>query len=106
MPPEVLRSHLTRQPFAPFRIHLTDGRVFDVLHPGLLWVGRRDAVVGIRGPDGYLERHHTISLLHITGVEPIQPAPAAGWPGPESAGAGGGRMGMSARTLQPPGARS
>jgi hypothetical protein len=30
---ETLREWLNRQPFQPFRVHLTDGRTFEVRHP-------------------------------------------------------------------------
>jgi hypothetical protein len=74
MTPEDLRNLLVQPPFAPFRIHLTDGRVYDVRHREMVWVGRRIAVVGVFAPDGYLDRHDTISLLHIVSLEPIQTA--------------------------------
>jgi len=33
MDKEAVRSELTREPFIPFRLHLTDGRTFDVRDP-------------------------------------------------------------------------
>lgn len=33
MDKEQVRSELTRQPFVPFRLHLTDGRTFDIPDP-------------------------------------------------------------------------
>ena len=35
MEKEAVRRELTRDPFIPFRLHLTDGRTFDVPTPGV-----------------------------------------------------------------------
>jgi hypothetical protein len=78
MPPEKLRIALLQQPFVPFRIHLSDGRVFDVRHREMVWVGRHMAMVGIFGVDGYLDRHETIALIHIVSLEPLLAASQAG----------------------------
>lgn len=78
MPAEELRNMLMQQPFAPFRIHLSDSRVFDVRHREMVWVSRHVAVVGIFAPDGYLDRSETIALVHIVGLEPIHAVSSAG----------------------------
>ena len=39
MPPEDLRKKLQTRPFRPFRIHLSDGAEYDVMHPELLLLG-------------------------------------------------------------------
>jgi len=36
-----------REPFLPFRVTLTDGRRYDVIHPQLMMAGGRDLFVGI-----------------------------------------------------------
>ena len=41
---------LRRQPFAPFRLHLTNGSSYEVRHPELVMVGRRDVILGIPAP--------------------------------------------------------
>ena len=38
MSPEQLRQSLRSAPFQPFRIHLADGRSFDVQHPEFAWL--------------------------------------------------------------------
>ena len=38
MSPEQLRQSLRAAPFEPFRIHLADGRSFDVPHPEFAWL--------------------------------------------------------------------
>jgi hypothetical protein len=74
VPPEDLRNMLMQQPFVPFRIHLSDGRIFDVRHREMVWVGRRVAVVGVFSPDGYLDRHETVAFVHVVSLEPIPAA--------------------------------
>jgi hypothetical protein len=77
---------LKRTPFAPFRVHLTDGQVFPVLDPDLLMVGKRCAVIGIvkaPAPDQpAYDRFEIISLLHVVSLEPLptqpKPRPNAG----------------------------
>ena len=43
-PQEILR-YVRGQPFRPFRIHLVSGRTFDVRHPEMVKVGKRDVLV-------------------------------------------------------------
>ena len=85
MRPEDLREFIRRQPFQPFRITLTDGRTYEVLHPDLAMVGRSAVAVGLPGvgdPAGIYDRLVTTSLLHIMQVEPITAgAPPANGPG-------------------------
>ncbi|MGH7225894.1 MAG: hypothetical protein ACRELF_21960, partial [Gemmataceae bacterium] len=69
MSPEELRKMLRRQPFFPFRIHLSDSRVFDVRHREMVWVGHQVAIVGILAIDGYLDDHEIIAHSHIVSLE-------------------------------------
>ena len=74
MRPEEIREFVRRQPFEPFRITLTDGRTYDVVHPDLAIVGRGNIAVGLLRPgdaDPIYDRLVTMSLLHIMQVEPI-----------------------------------
>ena len=50
MRPEDIREFLRRQPFRPFRLTLTDGRTYDVMHPELAMVGRSSMEVGLARP--------------------------------------------------------
>ena len=74
MPPETLYKQLRRQPFEPFRIHLTDGTTYEVRHPELVMVGRRSAVVGVSDSDEqppFYDRQTTVALVHIVRLEPL-----------------------------------
>ena len=68
MRPEDIREFVRRQPFEPFRITLTDGRTFDVVHPCLVMVGRWTVTVGLLRPgdvDIFYDRVVTLSWLEI-----------------------------------------
>lgn len=70
-----LHAAAKRQPFKPFRLHVTTDETYDVWHPDLIMVGRRSAVIGIvNDPSGTMyDRLFQIDLLHIVGVEDLPP---------------------------------
>jgi len=74
MPPRDIQNKLRARPFRPFRIYLSDGAAYDVMHPELLLLGRRSLVLGIsRQPDeGMYERTIDIDLLHVVRMEAIE----------------------------------
>jgi hypothetical protein len=81
MPPQDLLQALRRQPFVPFRLHITDGTVYDVRHPEMLLLAVGSAVVGLPSanlPFPQVERYEIVDLLHIVRLEPLQTAKAAG----------------------------
>ena len=75
MPPEDVQKKLRRQPFQPFRMYLTDGSVYDVMHPELVLLGRRSLVLGLAGSpeDTLYERTVDVDLLHIVRMEHLEP---------------------------------
>src|SRR6266849_1548404 len=86
MAPQELRDVLQRRPYEPFRLVMTDGIGYDILHPELLMVGQRSAVVGLTGEPGqmFYERTVKVDLLHVIRLEPLQNAPPASKNGPAS----------------------
>lgn len=81
MPPQDLLQALRRQPFAPFRIHVSDGTVYDVHHPELVMVGLASAVVGVPAqnqPAPVYERYETVDLRHVVRLVPLPAAQTAG----------------------------
>jgi hypothetical protein len=75
MNPETLLDYIRRRPFQPFRLHLTDGTTYEVRHPELVIVTRREAHVGVQQNGAHLplaDRVHIVSLLHITHLEPLE----------------------------------
>jgi hypothetical protein len=74
MRPEELTEVLRRQPFVPFRMHLTTGQTYDIRHPELLWVRRQCADIAL-DPDpktGVIDRAERVSLLHIVRIEDLE----------------------------------
>ena len=84
MRPEDIHAWLRRDPFVPFRIHLSTGRTFDIRRPGLVLVGRSALVIGEPDPDFDLPVFDTVdlhvALAHINHIEPLAP------PTPQPAG--------------------
>jgi hypothetical protein len=75
MRPEDIRTFLTKRPFQPFRITLTDGRTYEVRHPELAMFGRSSVAIGLPAgneTEPVYDRLVTVSLLHIMQVEPIE----------------------------------
>jgi hypothetical protein len=72
---ETLREWLKRQPFQPFRVHLTDGRRFDVLYPRMNLLAQTFIKIGIPAPDipSEIVCDHTeyMRLDEITSIEPL-----------------------------------
>ena len=73
MGPDDIRAKLDTRPFQPFRIHLSDGAAFEVRHPELAIVSKRELVVGVPPSKDALvaDRLVNLSLIHITRIEPI-----------------------------------
>lgn len=71
--PADIRDFLTRRPFEPIRICLSDGRSFVVRHPDMCMVGRNTIQVGIPDPEDerLYARVAQCAILHITGIEPV-----------------------------------
>lgn len=81
MTAEGILSRLRRRPFAPFRIHLSGGNSYDVLHPELMLVTKLGVILAIydqgQSPDDIPARDVLISYLHITSVEDLAAQPRA-----------------------------
>lgn len=80
MPPEQLLQALRQRPFVPFRIHLTDGTVYEIRHPEMVLPGLRAAVIGLASDPAQplFARTETVALLHIVRLEPLDPSAVAG----------------------------
>jgi hypothetical protein len=67
-------NYLKAQPFQPFRIRMNSGRTFDVRHPEMVRVGKRDLLVFTfvsDSPDVY-DRWENIALLLIESLSPLE----------------------------------
>ncbi len=67
-----IRNHLRKQPFRPFRLYLSNGVSYDVRHPELIYVSRREVVVALELGEGDVpERSAYCDPMHITNIEPL-----------------------------------
>lgn len=72
MRPDLIRELLRQQPFQPVRVHLSNGSHFDVRHPELMLVTRRQVAIALDAVrDELPERMAYCDPIHITHIEPI-----------------------------------
>lgn len=71
MRPDDLLELVRRQPFAPFRVHITGGKTYDVRHPDQIIVLRSRAVVAVGGENGVGDRLEHVALVHVVRVEEL-----------------------------------
>lgn len=62
-----LRELLNRDPFEPFRVHLTSGTSYDIRDPNSMAVGKNRAFVFFTDRDGWA----FMSYLHVAAVESL-----------------------------------
>jgi hypothetical protein len=68
---DILRL-VRRQPFVPFRIHMSDGTSYEVRHPELVWVLARRLCIAVPSQrDGVIQDIHYCAMLHITRLEEL-----------------------------------
>ena len=81
--PDIIRSRLKSDPFAPLRIVTTTGKNFDIYHPDLVMVGRVDVMIGTPTTDdpATYENVSRIALVHVVELQdlprPVQPTTSA-----------------------------
>jgi hypothetical protein len=70
---EDVQERLKKRPFEPFRIHLTDGRSYDVDYPELCMLGRTTLHVAVRDPkrQQLILRVDQCALVHVVSLEPL-----------------------------------
>jgi len=78
MTAEAVFARLRRRPFVAFRIHLSGGNYYDVLHPEMMFVSKSGITLAIYdsnpSPEQIPAREVLISFLHVTSTEDL-PAP-------------------------------
>jgi hypothetical protein len=81
---EEIQGRLREKPFRPVRIIASEGLHFDIKHPDLIVVGRRDLM--ILTPDAVTpsiyDRVTRLALVHVVALEDLPVAPAASGNGP------------------------
>ena len=75
MRPQEFKELLNTRPFIPLRIHMSDGKYYDIYHPEFVLVLRSRIDIGITedAENGILERVEHCSLLHVVRVEELSP---------------------------------
>ena len=74
MSPQEVLNYLQAQPFPPFRIRMNSGRTFDIRHPEMVRVGKRDLLIFTfvsDSPDVY-DRWENVALLLIESLSPLE----------------------------------
>jgi hypothetical protein len=74
---EVL-NYVQARPFRPFQIRMNSGRTFDIRHPEMVRVGKRDVLIFTfvsDSPDVY-DKWQNVSLVLIESLSPVE-APVA-----------------------------
>lgn len=82
MTPDEMRHLLRQEPFQPFRVHLKDGRTFNVLYPDINMVTGSTFYIGIPfagAPDPRAERLVQVDWRTIDHVESLFVPPYAQW---------------------------
>ncbi len=76
MRPEDIRELRDAQPFVPFRICLTDGKSYDVLHRDFVMLARTVVDIGVatNPASGIYDQIVRVSPLHIVRIENLQAA--------------------------------
>jgi hypothetical protein len=74
-------EYLRQSPFVPFRIHVTDGTIYDIRHPELVKVGMTKADIFFPKddtPHAVVLRRESVALVHMVRIEPTEKAGLAG----------------------------
>jgi hypothetical protein len=81
---EDIQALLRVRPFRPFRIIASEGLRYDIYHPDLVLVGKRDVTIGFPASENFsvYEQVTRVALVHVVALEDIVPdaAPTNGPP--------------------------
>jgi hypothetical protein len=71
--PEEIQARLREKPFRPVRIVASEGLRFDIRHPDLVFVGRRDLMIGTPDPEtpSLYDRVTRVALVHVVALEDL-----------------------------------
>lgn len=71
MTAEEVHEFLAHRPFEPFRVVTSSGESYEVRQPEMAFLTRSALLVGVGEARGFPRGHRTLSLLHVTAVEPV-----------------------------------
>ena len=71
-----IQRRLRQSPFVPVRIIISSGQTFDVYHPDLVLVGRRDMIIGMASTENPAQYEQTtrVPIMHVTALEDLPAA--------------------------------
>jgi hypothetical protein len=74
--PETIKERVQRQPFVPLRIVTSSGGAYEVRHPDLIMIGRRELIIGLasKKKPGFYKELARVALMHVTAMEDIRAA--------------------------------
>jgi hypothetical protein len=79
-----IEARVRQQPFVPLRFVTRSGQSFDVFHPDLILIGKREVMVGTAGNDDptHYDQVSRIAIMHISALQdlPTQPKPEVNGP--------------------------
>jgi hypothetical protein len=84
-PAEQVQARLREKPFRPLRIVASGGLRYDIEHPDLVLVGRRDLTIGYADPANptIYDRLVRVALVHVVALDDLPtPNPSQAGPGP------------------------
>jgi hypothetical protein len=69
-----IRNYIRAQLFRPFRVYISDGAQYDVMHRGFIMITESTVEIGLAAThaDDYPEIAVSCDPLHITRIEPIK----------------------------------
>lgn len=74
MTAEELVEALAERPFVPLRVHLSNGRTHDIMHPELAIVGEDVVAIGVEDESRSRPRIRLVSIPHINEFEAVPTA--------------------------------
>jgi hypothetical protein len=71
--PDDIQKRLRQIPFMPVRIIISSGQTFDVYHPDLVLIGRRDIIIGMASGENPTQYEQTtrVPIMHVTALEDL-----------------------------------
>lgn len=76
-----IQNRVRARPFRPLRLVTNSGETYDIYHPDLIMIGRREVTVGIPSSENaeHYDQLARLALMHITALHDLpMPAPPPG----------------------------